>query len=315
MSRGHIHYILSNPIYAGRIPHKGKVFEGQHPAIIEPKRWQRVQAQLQANSARSRGQGARKTDPSPLLGKLFDEDGERLSPSHSKKRGRRYRYYISHGYVSGRKDDLKGSGWRLPAAELESVIAKAIQNYLAVGNGSTVLADPSVEALRRLRDAGDANQTKTLDLLEKANLYDGTISLHLDAEALASSFSITLSNIERDALAFEVPFTRKRRGVETRLVMSGPTRVQVDNALIGNIARAHAWLDRVKRGESFEEIAATESTSRKRVQQTLEYAFLAPDIVRDVLAGKQSMGLTSTWVATHTLPSDWVEQRALISAL
>ena len=115
-------------------------------------------------------------------------------------------------------------------------------------------------------------------------------------------------------LAFEVPFTRKRRGVETRLVMSGPS-AQVDEALIGNVARAHAWLERVKRGESFEEIATSENISRKRVQQTLEYAFLAPDIVRDILAGKQPLGLTSTWMATHAIPSDWAEQRTLIASL
>ncbi len=42
---------------------------------------------------------------------------------------------------------------------------------------------------------------------------------------------------------------------------------------------------------------------------------LAPDIVRDILAGKQPLGLTSTWVATHTLPVDWADQRALIATL
>ena len=96
--------------------------------------------------------------------------------------------------------------------------------------------------------------------------------------------------------------------------MSGPS-AQVDEALIGNVARAHAWLERVKRGESFEEIATSENISRKRVQQTLEYAFLAPDIVRDILAGKQPLGLTSTWMATHAIPSDWAEQRTLIASL
>ena len=71
----------------------------------------------------------------------------------------------------------------------------------------------------------------------------------------------------------------------------------------------------MKTGESFEEIATSEHTSKRRVQQTLEYAFLAPDIVRDILVGKQPLGLTSTWVATHTLPTDWAEQRALIATL
>ncbi|MEL6433555.1 MAG: recombinase family protein [Pseudomonadota bacterium] len=46
MARGHIHHILTSPINAGRIPHKGKTYEGQHPAIVGPERWDAVQEQL-----------------------------------------------------------------------------------------------------------------------------------------------------------------------------------------------------------------------------------------------------------------------------
>lgn len=63
-----------------------------------------------------REQKPRKTSPSPLIGKLFDQNGECLSPSHSEKQGKRYRFYISRGYVTGRKDSLKGRGWRLLGA-------------------------------------------------------------------------------------------------------------------------------------------------------------------------------------------------------
>jgi site-specific DNA recombinase len=53
-SRGHIHHLLSNPIYAGRIRHKTKVQEGQHDAIIEPDRWDRIQTTLQDGAAKGR---------------------------------------------------------------------------------------------------------------------------------------------------------------------------------------------------------------------------------------------------------------------
>jgi DNA invertase Pin-like site-specific DNA recombinase len=81
-ARGHIHHILTNPIYAGRIRHKGQVFKGQHPAIIGPEVWDLVQEQL--IETRTKPRGARsKTSRSPLAGKLFDETGDRLTPSHS----------------------------------------------------------------------------------------------------------------------------------------------------------------------------------------------------------------------------------------
>ena len=57
--RGHIYHILTNPIYAGRIRHKDKTFEGQHPALIDPERWEAVQLQLTDGAARTRGRTRR----------------------------------------------------------------------------------------------------------------------------------------------------------------------------------------------------------------------------------------------------------------
>jgi|tagenome__1003787_1003787.scaffolds.fasta_scaffold20871268_3 site-specific DNA recombinase len=34
-SRGHLYKILTNPIYIGRLSHRGKTYDGQHPAIVE----------------------------------------------------------------------------------------------------------------------------------------------------------------------------------------------------------------------------------------------------------------------------------------
>jgi DNA invertase Pin-like site-specific DNA recombinase len=70
--RGHIHHILTNPIYAGRIRHKDKVHEGQHDPIIEPERWDRVQQLLRAGSAKGRAHRSAR-QRSLLCGKLFDE--------------------------------------------------------------------------------------------------------------------------------------------------------------------------------------------------------------------------------------------------
>ncbi|NNK79509.1 MAG: recombinase family protein, partial [Litoreibacter sp.] len=53
--RGHIHHILTNPIYAGRIRHRGKVYEGQHQPIIDPDRWDAIQQMLQSSASRTRG--------------------------------------------------------------------------------------------------------------------------------------------------------------------------------------------------------------------------------------------------------------------
>ena len=56
-------------------------------------------------------------------------------------------------------------------------------------------------------------------------------------------------------------------------------------------------------------------TTNGRIHKLIDLAFLAPDIIRDVLDGKQPLGFTSDWCVRHTLPGDWQDQRALIATL
>ncbi len=126
--RGHVHHILTNPIYAGRIRHKGQVYEGQHPAIIEPEIWEKVQRLLIKRVPKSRGY-RKKSIRSPLAGKLFDETGDRLTPSHSRKNGKRLRYYISRRLVVDRSQKHPNA-WRVPAEQLERLISDAITRHL-----------------------------------------------------------------------------------------------------------------------------------------------------------------------------------------
>ena len=92
-SRGHLYRILSSPIYIGRIPHKGRSYEGEHDAIIDAETWDTVQAQLAMNAGRKRGRASSK-HPSLLAGLLFTAEGVPFTPSHAVNHGRRYRYYI-----------------------------------------------------------------------------------------------------------------------------------------------------------------------------------------------------------------------------
>ena len=64
-----------------------------------------------------------------LIGKLFDESGEGLTPSHAVKGDRRYRYYVSRSLMKGPAARVDG-GWRLPAAEIERSVAAAAQSIL-----------------------------------------------------------------------------------------------------------------------------------------------------------------------------------------
>jgi len=62
-------------------------------------------------------------------------------------------------------------------------------------------------------------------------------------------------------------------------------------------------------------VAATEGISSRRIQQLIELAFLAPDVIRDVFEGRQPIGLTTEWLLRHAYSPDWKEQRAIFRSL
>ena len=81
--------MLQNRIYRGEIVHKEQSYPGEHPAIVDQELRQAVQ-EILADNRVERETGATTAEPSLLAGLLFDEAGERLTPTHANKKGRQY---------------------------------------------------------------------------------------------------------------------------------------------------------------------------------------------------------------------------------
>ncbi|MBT8416373.1 MAG: recombinase family protein, partial [Silicimonas sp.] len=299
MGRGQIHHVLANPVYAGRIRHKDIVHDGQHAAIIDPDRWEAVQARLIDNSAKPRSTPTA-AHPSPLAGKLFDETGDRLTPSHASKGGKRYRYYVSRRLVTGAADD--GHGWRLPADRLERDLAWAVEGHLTECVVRGLMGTMDVPSIERLRVAVDAPGDQSLKLIDQAKLDDGTIRIDLDPGALVEALQVPETNISPKALSLQLPFTQRRRGVETRLVI-GAAQPARDDILIANVARAAAWREALCNGDCLWTIAARDNITVKYLGQMLAFAFLSPKLVRAILEGRQPLALTTNWIRRHDLPA------------
>ena len=128
-SRGRIHNILINSIYIGKIKHKTEVYEELHEAIISRDQFDRVQEQLEAKSVIKRGKHPSRGPSTYLVGNVFDETGDRLTPSKSKKSsGRVMRYYYSNRLISGGADP---TGWRLRADMLEQLLSEIVRTGLS----------------------------------------------------------------------------------------------------------------------------------------------------------------------------------------
>ncbi len=152
-SRGQLYYLLRNPLYIGKIRHKGKLYDGEHDAIIDQDTWEAAQSLLDDNGP-GKNRNRTLSSPSWAAGILHDDDGERMVASHSQKGGRRYRYYISASLLDKKTDPDKG--WRLPARQVEDIILAAVLD---------LLKDP-IRAVRM--SSNDALTSTRLDKVTKA---------------------------------------------------------------------------------------------------------------------------------------------------
>src|SRR6202045_4277993 len=154
LSRGALYLILQNRLYRGEIPHKGNSYPGEQPAIVDKPLWYDVQSALAANRV-ERATGARASHPSLLTGMVFDETGERLTPTYAVKKGTRYRYYVSTSLITG-AGRTRSSGRRIPAGNLEGLVISRLRTFLA---------DPG--AILDAADNGSHNGSGCSQLIER----------------------------------------------------------------------------------------------------------------------------------------------------
>ena len=348
LARGVLYLMLSNRLYRGEIVHKGEAYPGEHAAIVEEDLWNDVQAIL-ADNRITRDHGQHAAAPSLLAGLIFDAGGERLTPSHAVKRGTRYRYYVSQSLIvaGSRKDATSASsttGWRIPAAALESLVRTKLIGFL---NSSAEIMDalsgvvhdalqhPTLtraaamlghhfqnhgdEGLRRFLTASVARidvHPDRVDLaLDRSRLIDA-LRNNRDAapsgtgEAPASSTKQTNPD---DRLILSIPATLQRTGNELRFVIAGDHRKsEPDPALLRVLARAHLIRDRLftEDGLTIGEVAVQEKLTPSYITRLLRLTFLAPEILAGILNGEQPPALTAARLMADTrLPLDWQEQR------
>ncbi|MCL5778860.1 recombinase family protein [Limibaculum sp. FT325] len=321
LSRGQVHFLLTNPIYTGRIRHKREVWPGQHEAIVDDALWQRVQAKLAEACGRPRAAargpgvaGARITS-APLRGRLRDETGDRLTPTHTRRRGRQLRYYVSNRLVTG-KAPADPSAWRLPGPQLERVVARILASHLhAAARRHTMLSEPDARSAADLAVKVDtlcdrlrSDEPGLLQaLMASGQLTPGQIDLALDRHGLADALGLDPAVIADEILCIRASFDLRRRGVETRIV-AGDIAGAVDDVLVRRLAEAHGWLDRIRAGQPLTRVAAEAGHSPAYLRTRLQLAFLSPRIQQAILDGRQPPDLSLERLVRTGIPLDWAEQ-------
>jgi DNA invertase Pin-like site-specific DNA recombinase len=290
--RGMLAHVLRNRFYIGEVVFKGEVLAGEQPAIVDRALFDGVQAKLteQLNNHTT----TRMKSDALLVGRIFDDRGNRMTPSHARKRGIKYRYYLSSTLLQGQAE-RSGSVQRVPATEIEALVIGSVRNHVKPpaaiddrGLVDTHVARVEVHPEQLVIQVAQAEKTNR----------KGTRAVR----TLRVPWHKTPSKRRREILlpaAFDPVHAR-------------PIRAETRATLVASIARGRRWLEELVTDvkANVESIARRERCSVRQVNMTISLAFLAPDLVRAAIDGRLPRGIGVTRL--RDAPVEWSRQHAML---
>jgi site-specific DNA recombinase len=330
--RGKPYALLANPVYIGRIRHKGVLHQGVlhqglHSPIIDMPVWEAVQLQLQDH--RQGSQHIRSaTHRSLLAGKLVDADGHPLVASHASKGAQRYRYYISRNLQLGGDE---AAGMRIPAIEIEKLVCDRLAVLLddpiaIIGQIHSGAALPEHltpvmaicrESADRLRGSDPVAIASLIEaIVQRIEVRQNGITIALNSGGIASLFKIEHQAEGARAIEIAIAVKLKRAGFALRLVLPNGTSAlpQTDDRLLKTIATARGWWNQLTNDPTLRiaDLAEANAMTESWVTRVLRLAFLDPAIVQQLIAGAAPASITFDSLSTpHGVPALWTAQRTL----
>jgi site-specific DNA recombinase len=340
LSRGALYLMLQNRIYRGEITHKGNAYPGEHKPIVDATLWDKVQAILAANRI-DLATGLDAQHPSLLAGLVFDESGQRLTPTHTVKKGTRYRYYVSKPLVTGAAKDIS-QGRRVPAGNLESLVVGKLRAFLAdkgailsaISDTAKIGAEQQrlIARGRQVSDefptlSPDAIRSTLMTLVQRIDVTPEHVEIRVYRQGLhdllaAPSIEPTLvppapRNHDAHVVTLKVKARLQRVGREMKLVVdNAANQAEADPGLLRIIVRAHDFHERLIRDPDLTvpAIANQERLTIGYLSRLLRLPSLAPDIVTAIINGKHPPQLSAKRLMRLALklPTDWADQRKLL---
>ena len=286
---GPLSYLLRNRFYIGEVVYKGEILPGEQPPVVDRELFDAVQAKLdeqQNNHIKTRTKSE-----ALLIGLIFDDRGNRMSPSHARKQGVKYRYYISLPLLQGQPEQA-GSVHRVPAAEIETVIGNALRHEVKAPAGSN------------LRDLINAHVAR---VVVQPNILVVELKRTSDPDASEEDSEPTTIHVP-----WQKPPSKKQREIlvprSAVPIDDRPIRADSRARLVAAIGRGRRWLDELTTSAvaDIEVIAAHERCSIRKVNMTISLAFLAPDLVKAAIEGRLPRGIGMARLCDP--PVEWSRQ-------
>jgi len=332
-SRGALYQILKNRLYLGEIAHRGNVYPGQHEAIIDRQCWDRAAALLAQHNRGGRQRG-KPQNTSLLTGILFDTAGNRYTPTHAVKNGKRYRYYTSQAVIQKRESGLTIK--RMPAQAIEGVVLTRISALFASSTElsrllrkagvSTTMLQPVIAGARKLatevQKAVFGQICRTF--LQRVVVEEGRVAISIAPVPFLTAVlggnskensTLHLAELPRTTITIDCKFQLRHWNNETRLVVPGATGPESNypTPLLKAIARARQWYERIVDGKIYclEQLATELGCSTNYVSRILNLAKLSPAVVEAILH-EPSMADRPLRRILRAIPLDWKMQMSAI---
>ena len=291
-TRGGLAHLLRNRFYVGEVPFKGEILRGEQTAIVDQGLFDAVQAKLseQINGHKA----ARMKSEALLAGRIFDDRGNRMTPSHARKRGIKYRYYLSSTLLQGQAE-RSGSVRRIPATEIEALVIRSVRDHL---KPSAPIDDRSLVDTHVARVEVQPEQLVIqLAQPERTNRKGARA-----VKTLRVPWHKTPSKQRREILLPDALDPQHAR----------PIRSETRATLVASIARGRRWLNELvdDAKASVESIAKRERCSVRQVNMTISLAFVAPDLVKAAIEGRLPRGIGVTRL--RDAPVEWSRQHAML---
>jgi DNA invertase Pin-like site-specific DNA recombinase len=286
-TRGSLAQLLQNPLFAGKVSHRGELFDGEHEAIIEPELWGQVQ-RLIATNRRERLHGIRTRSPSLLTGLITDENDRSMTPVFTTKGDKQHRYYVTRI----RPGEDRSTVWRVPAGDIDRAVVSCVEAALTrrAAEQGAALEEPI-----GLRDCSIPEQRKVL--------LESEVTVQLKSSQIIVRFGTELDE------HVHIPASLRRRGNELKLVLSSDAGAPgpPDPVMLKLITHARVAQEGVLSGTQDPLVV---NYSKRHLWQLLRVSWLAPDVIVAIAEGRQPATLTGRrLLRAADVPLSWDEQR------
>lgn len=306
-SKGQLYHLLANKVYIGKITHKDKIYDGEHEAIICDEIFEEVQKLLYENKV-DKTCGVKSSSNSLLAGLIYDDLGNKMTPSHSNNHGRRYRYYISRAL---KNNEETGSVSKVPAGEVEKFVIETTKEFLQDKEQiQKIISEYKISKQNKLiyiaQNIQDYSEPKLIRaiihrIMVSKNLIKITyneVSIKKVLNALANNQEIVIPDknekLTSIIISKNIKITQPSRNDNILILNAKEYDTPEPNPyLVNAIVKSFYYHKQIQAGKTIEDLQTEEGLKdSKYIRNIMNLKYISPELAKQILNGTQPQELS-----------------------